>query len=94
MRSARFGRTLAVVTWLLAAILTLAALPLAAQIADTPAAGHSAPARVQETTADGYGAWGWVGLIGLLGLTGLMRRDSTHRVDRAADRAKERMSRP
>jgi hypothetical protein len=93
MRSARFGRTLAVVTWLLAAILTLAALPLAAQTADTPA-GHSAPARVQETTADRYGAWGWIGLIGLLGLAGLMRRDSTHRVDRAADRAKERMSRP
>jgi MYXO-CTERM domain-containing protein len=93
MRAGCFSRTISVFTVLLAAILTIAAIPLAAQTADTPA-GQSAPARVQDTTDAGYGEWGWVGLIGLLGLAGLMRRDRTYPANRAADRPTERVGRP
>jgi hypothetical protein len=94
MRSRSFGRTVSVLTLLLAAILTVAAIPLAAaQTPDTPP-GQSSPTRVQDTRDDSYGEWGLIGLIGLLGLAGLMRRDRTYPTNRAADRPTERVGRP
>ena len=104
MRSRSVSRTISVFTLLLAAMLTVTAIPLAgAQTSDTPL-GQSPPTRVQDTRVqdtrvqdtrdDGYGKWGLAGLIGLLGLAGLMRRDRTYPTNRAADRPTERVGRP
>jgi hypothetical protein len=99
MRLGSVGRTISVFTLLLAAMLTVVAIPLApAQTSDTPL-GQSPPTRVQDTRVqdtrdDGYGKWGLAGLIGLLGLVGLIRRDRTYLTNRAADRPTERVGRP
>jgi MYXO-CTERM domain-containing protein len=95
MKAVRFGRTIAVLVLLLAAVITVAPIPMAA--AQTPGMppAQSPQNSVQDTADDSFGEWGLVGLIGLLGLAGLMRRDRrTYPTDRSVDRPTERVGRP
>ena len=95
MKSRAFTRTIPALVLLLAAMITVTALPMAAaQAPGTP------PAQSPQTTApdmrddDSAGEWGLAGLIGLLGLAGLMRRDRARPLDRPIERSTERVGRP
>ena len=94
MKTLPFRRTIPALVLLLAAIITVAAVPwAAAQTPGAPPAQSPGPGPV-DTRDDSSGDWGLLGLIGLLGLAGLMRRDRTRLTDRAVDRPTERVGRP
>jgi len=94
MKSLTFRRTIPALVLLLAAVITIAAVPMAA--AQTPGAppAQSPQTNVADTRDDSSGEWGLIGLIGLLGLAGLMRRDRTRPADRSVDRPTDRVGRP
>jgi MYXO-CTERM domain-containing protein len=86
MKSRALNRALPVLALLLAAIMTVTAIPMALAQAPTTPPGQSPQTNLPDTRDDSSGEWGLAGLIGLLGLAGLMRRDRTRPIERPAER--------